>query len=807
MELGWHPLGIERKEVRIENVCETRPQGNHFEAFAPTQVAWWQRNFHARLSRHQAEKCVVVPTGNVALNTIRRGVLPTKGSHWRLKGGLIDWGDRIGNWRGSIFPYTTEDGRVWKVVPTIHPAALYRNPLNFDDWQADWRRIAREAERPGDFPEEGDDRVVESVRELVELQRFLAGLGRDALVAFDIETDGAQVLCIGFAWSGRQAATVPLTRGGWGGDKRATALAWATVKSILALPIAKVTHNGLFDTYMLAWQGVRVKRWLWDTCGMHHQLNPNRRHSLAYCSSVDLRNCFWKEEAKELSVGPRGGVSRRWSKDLPGLMRYCGKDCRATWRLQRVYEKQLTSTGTLSTYIAHHRRMNRACLDLSLTGVPIDEEVRAHHHQKWESEKAHLRIQLKEVSGEDLVAKKSLSSTRVLKYFYETLGCKGARKRGTGRPTADEVAIRRLMLKYKKARPVGQLVLDFRHAQKMSEFVEEGRVSSDGRLRSLYRPLTKTGRCMSAKTPMGEGTNLQNQAREVRDMFASTRPGWLFGSLDLSQAESRIVDGSSGDSRALELARTPPDQLDQHALMASEVLGIAIEHVDKLSRDVVGKTGRHATNYGEGGAMMSDSLLKNTESRVVRTPEECQEIIDAIMAKRPYIGTWQHWVRGRGIEERKLQNSWGCVYVTPWWGVGEQDYKEWYAWGPQGEVGRLLNQWGWLPARSLIRKEGLHVEIVMQNHDDLVFYGTPGALWIVMDHASRCLSVEREYPGVRGGWTLAMPVGWKVGHSWGEMQEWKVPPRRERFLEIAHGIVKGDVDGRVRSGRGRALSA
>jgi hypothetical protein len=127
-------------------------------------------------------------------------------------------------------------------------------------------------------------------------------------------------------------------------------------------------------------------------------------------------------------------------------------------------------------------------------------------------------------------------------------------------------------------------------------------------------------------------------------------------------------------------------------------------------------------------------------------------------------------------------------------------------------VGRLLNQKGWLPARKLIRGEGLHVEIVMQNHDDLVFYGTPGALWIAMHQTSEALQEERTYPGVKGAWTLSMPVGWKVGRSWGEMEEWKVPPRRERFLEVAHGMVsrdrgRDDVDGRVRSGRRRALSA
>jgi len=354
------------------------------------------------------------------------------------------------------------------------------------------------------------------------------------------------------------------------------------------------------------------------------------------------------------------------------------------------------------------------------------------------------------------------------------------------------VAIRRLMLRYKKARLVGEKILEYRHAQKMSEFVAEARVDADGRVRSLYRPLTKSGRCMASKTPIGTGANLQNQPHKIRDIFVPSRPDWLLGSLDLSQAESRIVDGSSSDPRGLELARTPPEELDQHALMASEVLGKPMGEVTPIERQVVGKTGRHATNYGERGETMSDSLLVATESEIVRTPEECQDIIDAIMEQRPYIAKWQWWVKGLGIKGRVLVNSWGCRYVTPWWGIAEKDYREWLAWGPQSEVTKLLNQCGWLPARQIIKAGQLPVEIVMQNHDELVFHGPPEALFGVMEAVARMLSEPREYPGVDGVWELAMPVGWSVGRNFRDMRKWKGTPTWDGFIARCDALIGGD---------------
>jgi hypothetical protein len=360
-----------------------------------------------------------------------------------------------------------------------------------------------------------------------------------------------------------------------------------------------------------------------------------------------------------------------------------------------------------------------------------------------------------------------------MKYFYEDLKIKPYTK--GGRRTCDEVAIRRMQVRWpKKTTAMAERVIEFRHQEKKAQFTAPTRLDRDGRMRSLFRPLTTTGRCRAQTPPTGVGTNLQNQLRSIRSMFVASKPGHLLLELDESQAESRLVDGASGDARALQLARTPPGALDQHRLMASEVLGKAMAEVTQPERENVGKRGRHACNYGMEGVRMSEVLIKETEGEVVLTPNECDDIIARVMQARPYIGTWQAWVRERMIRKRKLVNSYGRHLLFNGRILSKEDYKEGYAFGPQSDVGCLLTQEGWLPTWSAIKRAQMEARVVLNGHDSFVLSGPVEELWELAERAIVRMTAEREYPGVRGPWTLCMPVGMKLGVRWGAgMVEWK----------------------------------
>jgi uracil-DNA glycosylase family 4 len=804
---GWTPLGIRRSEVRIENVIEEKLEGNDVASLPPRAVAWWQGTLHKRLDamigKHGDGRCIV-PTGNLALNTLMGAPLPIfndrhpkKAGRWRVNPGTgIAWRNRIGQYRGSLLTYTTISGVEVRMIPTTHPAAFLWGNTGYLAWRGDWRRIVEE--------------VAEGCPPLVEGRDVIATDGKQCAawlhdaggsIAVDLETAGPQLLCAAVACSGAESLVIPLIDPE---TRVAVKWGWFWLARILQSELVKVFHNGLFDTYLLRLLKLPVHKWRWDTLAMHHLLDPTDRHGLAYCASRDCRTTFWKEESKETEVGPRGGL-RRKTAQWDQFLRYCGKDARHTIELHAVYQERLTTLGLLPIYREHYRRTMWAALDLSLTGFTVDEAERARLHADAMSELERLRHAMTEAAGFPLTTgprilksgkeskaknqpKGGLSNPAILKYFYDVQKIKPYRK--GGRRTADEVALRRMALRYpKKASQVAGLLLEFRHQEKLAQFTAPTRLDRDGRVRSLYRPLTITGRLKAQTPPTGVGTNLQNQPHAIRGMFVAGHPDHLLCELDLSQAESRIVDGGSGDKRALELARTPPLELDQHRLMASEVLGKSLDEVTKHERDYVGKRGRHATNYGMEGVRFSEVLIKETEGEVVLTPDECQEIIDRVMQARPYIARWQAWRRKQVIEERRLTNSWGRHILFNGRVLGKEDYKQAYAWGPQSEVGVLLNQQGWLPVWSYIRRHDYATRVVQQGHDAIILDGPCDEVYTLVQLAIHKLREERTYPGVGGPWSLSMPVGMKLGWRWGDtMHEWKQAElvSRKQFEEVWH---------------------
>ena len=787
---GWGPVGIRRDEVRIENVIEERPPGNSLESFSPKRVAWWQEQCRRRLDQlvqtrlEGGEAPCLVPVGNLALATCLGDPLPATDERWRVRRPTgIQWRTKISQYRGSLLEYRTATGAVCRMIPTLHPAAFLYGNAGYAAWQGDWVTIAREVAEGCPPLADGRDQIATSGD---ACQQFWRGLDPDLSIAVDLETAGERLLCAAVAQRPDVSLVIPLADPAGGTSVK---WGWFWLGKIMGSELVKVFHNGLFDTFLLRWWGLRVHRWRWDTLAMHHLLDPSDRHTLAYCASRDLRTVFWKEEAKEQEVGPRGGFKKKIA-NWPQFLKYCGKDARHTIELFQVYHERLEAAGLLNTYVEHYRRVMWAALDLSLEGVMVDALERGRLHAEATSELERLRHVLLELAGTPLTTgprilksgrpstakqqpKGGLSNAALMRYFYDELKIKPYKK--GGRRTVDEVALRRLQVRYpKKAGAVAERVIQFRHQEKKAQFTAPTRLDKDGRMRSLYRPLTTTGRCRAQTPPTGVGTNLQNQLRSIRSMFVASKPGHLLLELDESQAESRLVDGASGDPRALELARTPPGELDQHRLMASEVLGKQMEEVTQKERENVGKRGRHATNYGMEGVRFAEVLVKETEGEVVLSPDECQNIIDRVMAARPYIATWQAWVREQVIRRRRLTNSYNRHLLFNGRLISKEDYKEAYAFGPQSEVGCLLTQEGWVPVWSRIKREKMVSRVVLNGHDAFTVDGPPEELWEIAQQAVESMTREREYQGVRGPWTLRMPVGMKLGVRWGAgMTEWK----------------------------------
>jgi len=708
---------------------------------------------------------------------------------------VLVYDDKIMSWRGSICEYTDDDGRKIKMIPTIHPRALLSAPRWYGRWEGDWLRIKEDAKfaELGRYPVCTHD-VFPSIRRLEEYYHYLRALAVDkpkSILALDIETPGRVISCIGFSADPMYSLTVPLLPSHWS-NKQDLPQAWDIVRKILSLPIPKATHGGLFDAYWLQrypHHPINLIDWDWDSQAMHHCLDSSDQHSLAYCASRDLRVEFWKDEAKE----DGGKYSKRFTRDTRQLHTYCGKDACYTRALIPIYIDRLKEQGLMRFYKEHYRRKFYPVLDMMCEGIPVNEGKRELAFERERLQLDVLRRELKELAGEDLVAKKGLSPTRVIRYFYSTLGCR-SRRRKKGKLSAGEAEVRWLMVHNRKAKMGGQKVLDFRRHQKLMGSFDEVRVDSDGRFRSTYKFLTRWGRFASAKNPMGGGGNAQNIDREVRDMFVPIQ-GHVLLELDAAQGESRIRDAMAysitKDPYMLRLATASPLELDQHREHAASILSILRD--EKVSpTDVtdeereIGKRTNHAIGYGMRGEMMADQVITDSKGKMVLTPEECQEFIDALLGKLWSIPRWQEEIRYRVQHDRMLETSWGRRFLFTHDRLEDKTYRDAYSSIPQADLVELINQWGFLPLAEKIEDEDMETHILAQEHDSLVISTPPWEAWGVVEFLGVGLTKTKKYWGT----PVSMPIGVKMGMDWGtSMTKWKVIPTQGEFEEALTGLV------------------
>lgn len=131
---------------------------------------------------------------------------------------------------------------------------------------------------------------------------------------------------------------------------------------------------------------------------------------------------------------------------------------------------------------------------------------------------------------------------------------------------------------------VPQLVLEYRHLTKLkSTYIDALPLLADAQARvhtTFQAAATATGR-LSSTNP-----NLQNipvrtaLGREIRAAFTAS-PGTLLLSADYSQIELRLLAHYSGDAL---LRKAYQENIDIHALTASEVFGIPLDQMDKQTR-------------------------------------------------------------------------------------------------------------------------------------------------------------------------------------------------------------------------------
>lgn len=403
-------------------------------------------------------------------------------------------------------------------------------------------------------------------------------------IAVDIETTGeqpldCQLLCVGIACEDGTGMVIPVIRQGglayWNSPAE-----WAFVRACLAWVLAdasthKTFHNGAFDTVALWGQGFVVNGWEDDTIIAHHCVDPELPHGLAYVGSRYLEVRHWKQDVK--------GDLRWLDLDDEILRSYNLRDCLVTIRARvplladiRVHELD----GLYREEMAVNKIMARA----TLKGLLIDFERRDDEtlddREKLKDgspnprfgkpkglgpylrvERAEALATLQRLAADPAFNPASPVQLRV--FLFEKLKLPVVqRSEKSGLPSTDKNAMAVLAIHAQAPDQKAALkaLIRWRKCDKMlGTWIEGLPVLGDGRVHPSWKVFgTVTGRLSSSP-------NAQNWNASIKRIFKSA-PGHSFVSVDLSQAELRVMAYMSGDEELLRMYR---ENINVHTVNAS----------------------------------------------------------------------------------------------------------------------------------------------------------------------------------------------------------------------------------------------
>lgn len=288
--------GINRRDCYLSNVFNLQPKENRIEDLCGTpgipgygpisKGKTIKAEYAPQLDRLLRELRSVQP--NLVLgvgNTAAWFLLNTTGIS-KIRGAI----------QTSSLPIRN-DGLAQKVLLTYHPAAVLRQWELRPTVVSDCIKAKRESAFPEVRRPKREVWIAETLEDIALFYHTYLKTAKE--IAFDIETSGGEITCIGFAASKELALVIPFfdpRKDGWSywdfGKER---VAWEWVRSILQLPAEKTAHNGVYDIHFL-WRkiGLTPANYTTDTMLMHHALQPESLKGLGYLGSVYTNEASWK---------------------------------------------------------------------------------------------------------------------------------------------------------------------------------------------------------------------------------------------------------------------------------------------------------------------------------------------------------------------------------------------------------------------------------------------------------------------------------------------------------------------------------
>lgn len=743
---------INRSECYLTNVVKTRPPKNDFSIFYEDK----QKRLPSRMlleAYHDLSEEIKRVHPNVICclgNESFRAVTGRQG---------------IDNWRGSIL--STPHG---KCVPTLHPAYVLRMYSARPVIELDLKRVKEESLSP-----ELNLPVVSFITRPTYEQVCEYLRQRPKRLAFDIETTGHHVRCIGLSSQTNTAICIPFISSPqhnvglgsnilfkppdladtptsyWPEDQEREIL--SLLNNLFLDPsVEKVAQNYPFDAGVLSNEfGFTFTNVVMDTMVAHHACYCELPKGLDFLCSIYTRHGYYSDYDPS-------------SDDA--TWRYCSYDATVTLECSYRLEEELKDLGISEFYFNQKHPTTLALVRVESRGVLIDTEVRSKISNEVSQSLSKLTLEIQTISGNPTF--NPSSDKQVKELLYEKLRLPIQYHHKTKAPTTDKNALAALR---KKAPHAEKLLEQLEEHSKLSTLLSgflTKELAEDGRIRTHFNSAgTVTDRLSSSEPLFSVGTNLQNIPRrggweKIRGCFVSD-PGWTWIKADLSQAEFRIVAWLAKIDKVIqEYAKNPKWRV--HRYVASLAYNTPEDQVTKQQDDDA-KNGVYGGNYA----------MQPTRAAITyKIPfDKAKFILEKYRQIFPEIPQWWLKIQAQINSTRTLRSPFGNLRLF-FERLGDSPlaeiYRDAYSHSAQNVVANIINRALHLCEESFEESE---CQLLLQVHDELDLQAKGEAeSENVLRYAKR-LKTILEYPLIFEGidLPLVIPAEISVGKNWNDLKK------------------------------------
>jgi len=491
--------------------------------------------------------------------------------------------------------------------------------------------------------------------------------------------------------------------------------------------VVKIAHNLAFESAHICAKGIVVQEPVYDTIAAA-QLTLKGNSGFRKLADSGLKTLAADILEAPLPSYEEVTQGKHFDELDPSdieTIRYACADADFALRLYHIINEWFGKWMPKHRYIVEAIESPTAvyCGLMKYNGLLMDKALMEQKAAECEERLTKLREDIAFIIG-DVSIGANASTSAFKHYLYQDLGLPVLKTTAKYQEAADDEAMVLLTEWCEANKPefvlLFKLVQEYRKIGKLKSTYIDGYAkfinTATDRIHADLLPLaTETGRFACRKP------NLQNCPRAGADEvgvrnFIIAPDGKVLLALDLSQIELRIGALYCRDEKMLETYRTGGDIHNQTA----DVIFGEVEH-DKEQRTIA-KNVNFGTFYGLFPTGLQRTL--KFKAGIVKTLEECEEVISNLKAGYPQLSEWQEQTKAQAAKDRYTETWLGRRRILPnikspdW---GKRSFSERCALNTpiQGTAADLLKLamaqiLEGLPARPWLRP-------LLQIHDEVVF--------------------------------------------------------------------------------------